>query len=89
MPKIMISLNNEEIGAMSTSVIVEKYMSIKDGKSRRAYHTRFNKEERDRIHELYKRFYSWELNTGIPRSITFSPKTIKLINSAVRFFGTI
>ena len=60
------------------------------GSKRRKYHTEFTEAERKIISRWYKKFYRWELVTGVPEHIDFrKPETVSLLKRAIHFFATV
>ena len=87
--KLAVVLSREEIGMLSTPVIVEQYEKKNFGRVKRAWLSEFSEKERKRASALYKKFYSWYLIKGNPEKFICTPETLSLINRLTNFFGTI
>lgn len=56
---------------------------------RNAYRTTFSKSERAKLSTYHTKFRRWYLVTGTPRQVAVHAATIRLLQKAVVFFGTI
>lgn len=70
-------------------VIVEMWQKGKSGAARRAYGAVFTEKERDVIAAYHARFYRWHVVTGTPHKVCCYLSTLRLLQRAVAFFGSL
>ena len=75
--------------AVNYPVIVEMWEKGKEGRVKRAFHEQFSDAERRTLARYYGRFYRWHLVTGTPKTIACRLQTVRLLQRAVEFFGTV
>lgn len=70
-------------------VIVQCWDHKGHGRGKREWLSEFNKSERKKAGELYRKLYEWEMRRGYPQTIQFSFKTYHLLNRLGNFFASI
>jgi hypothetical protein len=71
------------------AVIVQCWRKSTHGRGKRLYEAQFTEEERELIAEWYKKFSVWHTQTGHPRQVECSPKTLSLLARACNFFAEV
>ena len=92
MTELAIVLDREEMSALGTQIIVERWDHVcgrgAGNRKKNLYRESFTESERRYISRLYKRAYRWYLVTGYPNRFVLSrPGEIQLIQRAVAFFA--
>ena len=88
MPRLTMVFSREELVQLNTQVVVEGWDKRLYGSVRRAWLTEFPlQSERQKIANLYKRWYDWYLVKGTPAEHVMNPATLNLTERVVNFFG--
>ncbi len=87
--KLSLCLEQSDLNKLQFPVVVEMWEKKNSGRIKREWLKEFNDSDRKKAYKIYRKFYKWHLQTGVPDSVMVMPSSYRLMQRLCNFFGTV